>query len=184
MLSDWFSAALQTNRKCGRKEYMSMEIDKWAERIYLEEDFGKNIATTISGLIGLSIYLFKADFALAAFVAIILFPLFKILANSARAKQLKNREEKGELETQKENVLFVKNLTDQERRVIHEFVQYNASVLPSKYVELNNIHLPDGAVKSLIQRDILKEKGYGLSNQYDLVLKIEMFEAGRRYFEK
>jgi len=30
-------------------------IEKWAERVYAENDFGRSIATSLSGAIGLSI---------------------------------------------------------------------------------------------------------------------------------
>lgn len=159
-----------------------MDIDKWADRIYLEEDFGKNIATTISGVIGLAIYLYKSDFALAAFVAIILFPTIKILVNIIKERSLKKREILDQENKVKELDETFKGLTDQEKRVTLVFVDYKSSVVSEKYIKLNSIHLPDGAVKSLIQRGFLEEVPYGLS--YDLKLNLDVFEAARRYYSK
>ena len=161
-----------------------MNIAKWAERIYLEEDFGKNIATTISGLIGLSIYFYKSDFALAAFVAIILFPLIKIIANIFREKHIKNKESHFLIEAKKNIEKTVKSFTDKERLVIHEFVKAKGSVLSSKYIQLNKIYLPDIAVKSLVERSYITEENYGVSGEYDLKLDLAIFEAGRGIFEK
>jgi len=161
-----------------------MDIDKWADRIYLEEDFGKNIATTVSGSLGLIIYLFKSDFALAAFVAIIVFPFVKIVSNALRDKYIKKKEALDQESARRAIDQTIKNLTDQERLVIHEFVNYKSSVMSNKYIQMNSVFLPDGAVKSLMERDFLTEKFYGASGQYDLKLNLVIFEAGRRYFEK
>lgn len=160
-----------------------MDIDKWADRIYLEEDFGKNIATTISGLFGLTVYLIQDDFALAAFVTIITFPVVKIITNTFRNKSLKKGEAIEREKTKKEMDQLVKDLTDQERLVIHEFVKYNSSVMSERYIKLNSVFLPDGAVKSLMERGFLTENRF-VSGSYDLKLNIVIFEAGRRCFEK
>ncbi|MEO3679596.1 hypothetical protein ABGI61_11240 [Rheinheimera sp. FR7-31] len=160
-----------------------MDIDKWAERIYQEEDFGKNVSTTISGLLGLIVYLLKDDFALAAFITIITFPVVKILSNILRNRHLKKSEAIERENARKEMDDIVKNLTDQERRVIHEFVKYKSSVMSEKYIKMNSVFLPDGAVKSLMERSFLTEQTF-LSGSYDLKLNIVIFEAGRRYFEK
>jgi ABC-type multidrug transport system fused ATPase/permease subunit len=163
---------------------MSMDIEKWAERIYLEEDFGKNIATSTSGVVGLIIYLSKSDFALAAFVAIIIFPVVKIISNSLREKYIAKKQERDYEAAKEELDRTVKELTDQERLVIHKFVQYKSAVMSNKYIKLNNVFLPDGAVKSLMERKFITEEFYGLSGEYDLKLNLDVFEAGRRYFEK
>lgn len=161
-----------------------MDIDKWADRIYLEEDFGKNIATTVSGFCGLTIYLIKNDFPLSAFVTIIVFPITKIIVNFLRSRHFNINEAK-----ERENALkaidkTVKDLTDRERLVVHEFVKYQSSVMSHKYISINSVYLPDGAVKSLIERDFLTEQSSGLSGSFDLKLNMDIFDAGRRYFER
>jgi hypothetical protein len=161
-----------------------MDIDKWADRIYLEEDFGKNVATIISGLCGLIIYLVEKDFSLAAFVTIIIFPAVKIITNILRNKHLKINEQLDRENAKKAIDQTVKDLTDQERLVIHEFVKYKSSVMSEKYIKMNSVFLPDGAVKSLIEREYITEQSFGLSGSFDLKLNIVIFEAGRRYFEK
>ena len=160
-----------------------MDIDKWAERIYQEEDFGKNVSTTISGLLGLIVYLLMDDFAVAAFITIIIFPVVKILSNTLRNRHLKKSEDVERENARKEMDDIVKNLTDQERRVIHEFVKYKSSVMSDQYIKMNSVFLPDGAVRSLMERSFLTEQTF-LSGSYDLKLNIVIFEAGRRYFEK
>lgn len=160
-----------------------MDIDKWADRIYQEEDFGKNVSTSISGLLGLVVYLLTDDFALAAFITIITFPVVKIISNILRNRHLKKIETIERENARMKMDDIVKNLTDQEKRVIHEFVKYKSSVMSDQYIKMNSIFLSDGAVKSLIERNFLTEQTC-LSGGYDLKLNIVIFEAGRRYFEK
>jgi hypothetical protein len=161
-----------------------MNIEKWAERIYLEEDFGKNVATTGAGVIGLCVYFYKSDFALATFVTIIVFPLIKIISNALSDKYSKEKQNLRLIEARKNIEETVKSLTGDERLVIHEFVKAGGSVISSKYIQLNKIHMPDIAVKSLMERGYLREGYYGKSGEYDLKLNIAIFEAGRSVYEK
>jgi hypothetical protein len=160
-----------------------MDIDKWADRVYAEEDFGKNIAISFSGLIGLIIYLIKSDFALAAFIAIIIFPLVKMLSRHIERKYAKNKKQSDVENKKKEIVEIVKNLTDRERRVIHEFVKYKSAVISSNHLAMNSIHMPDGATKSLKERGYLSIDSYGTPDEFDLILDLDIFEAGRMVFE-
>lgn len=161
----------------------AMGIEKWAERIYLEEDFGKNVATTVTGLIGLCVYLASEDVPLAAFITIILFPLTRIVANVLRSKHVEKTKIKDQQAALEALDQVVENLTDQERLVIHEFVKYKSSVISDKYLKMNSVYLPDGAVKSLMERGYLTEETFG-PGMYDLKLNIAIFEAGRRRFEE
>ncbi|WP_299769024.1 hypothetical protein [uncultured Pseudoteredinibacter sp.] len=160
-----------------------MDLDKWAGRIYEEEDFGKNIAISIAGIIGLTIYLIQSDFVLAAFITIIVFPPVKILLRHFESKYTKRREAERLDSQKKELVKVVENLTGQERRVIHEFVKYKSAVISNEYLSVNSIHMPDGATKSLRERGYLKVESYGTPQDFDLKLNIEIFEAGRVVFE-
>ena len=58
-------------------------LEKWAERIYSESDFGRGVATSISGAIGLSTYLFFNDWVIALFSVMISFPIIRIAASSS-----------------------------------------------------------------------------------------------------
>ena len=55
-------------------------LEKWADRVYSENDFGRSIATSLSGTIGLIVYLVTDDWVSAAFSAIISFPIIRIIS--------------------------------------------------------------------------------------------------------
>ena len=57
-----------------------MKLGKWAERIYKETDFARNLSTAAAGSAGLAMYLYRDDLAVAAFGAAIVFPIVKIVA--------------------------------------------------------------------------------------------------------
>jgi hypothetical protein len=80
-------------------------------------------------------------------------------------------------------VKVVESLTGQERRVIHEFVKYKSAVISNEYLDMNSIHMPDGATKSLRERGYLKVESYGTPHDFDLKLNLAIFEAGRVVFE-
>ena len=44
-------------------------VEKWADRVYAENDFGRSIATSIAGLIGLTVYLLAKDWVISASVS-------------------------------------------------------------------------------------------------------------------
>jgi len=46
-------------------------IEKWADRVYSETDFGRSVATSVAGVIGLAVYLIFGDWVIAAFSSII-----------------------------------------------------------------------------------------------------------------
>ena len=48
-----------------------MNLGRWIERIYTEGDFGRNLATSVAGVVGLLTYLQLNDGVTAAFAAII-----------------------------------------------------------------------------------------------------------------
>ena len=42
-------------------------IEKWADRVYAENDFGRSVAISVSGLIGLVVYLPTRDWVIRIF---------------------------------------------------------------------------------------------------------------------
>ena len=63
-----------------------MNFDRCALRIYGEKDFGRSVSTTLSGIIGLSTYLLSKDWVLSAFVTIIVFLLFRLIASAVHTR--------------------------------------------------------------------------------------------------
>ena len=61
-------------------EQAENRMDRWAERIYEETDLGKSLGTSIAGVAGLIVYETTADWVIAAFVLIIVFPVSRVKA--------------------------------------------------------------------------------------------------------
>ncbi|MGB5677906.1 MAG: hypothetical protein WBN36_08900, partial [Gammaproteobacteria bacterium] len=61
-------------------------IEKWAERVYAETDFGRSIAISVSGSVGLALYLTTNDWVIAAFSTIITFPIIRIISTGINEK--------------------------------------------------------------------------------------------------
>lgn len=67
------------------------QIAKWADRIYAESDFGRSVATSASGVIGLIAYLLLSDWVISAFSTIIAFPIIRILSSGFHEKFNRNK---------------------------------------------------------------------------------------------
>jgi ABC-type multidrug transport system fused ATPase/permease subunit len=125
-------------------------VEKWADRVYAENDFGRSIATSISGLIGLAVYLLSKDWVIAAFASIITFPVVRIIATGINEKVERNKKRKVEKE-EAENLY--NKLSADEKKVIQSFVMAGGSVLT--WNQMNNQDVSSNGVESLIQREIL-----------------------------
>ncbi|WP_394148025.1 hypothetical protein [Shewanella atlantica] len=125
-------------------------IEKWADRVYAENDFGRSMATSIAGLIGLVVYLLSKDWVIAAFASIITFPVIRIFASSFNEKVERNKKRKAEKE-ELENLY--NKLSLDEKNVIESFVKAGGSVLT--WTQMNNQDVSSSGVESLIQREIL-----------------------------
>jgi ABC-type multidrug transport system fused ATPase/permease subunit len=125
-------------------------VEKWADRVYAENDFGRSIATSVAGLIGLAVYLLTKDWVISAFSSIITFPIIRIIASSFNEKVERNKKRK----VAKEEVenLYQK-LSSEEKSVIQSFVNAGGSVLT--WNQMNGLDVPSSGVESLIQREIL-----------------------------
>jgi len=125
-------------------------VEKWADRVYAENDFGRSIATSIAGLIGLVIYLLTKDWVISAFSSIIAFPLIRIVASSFNEKVERNKRRKVE----KEEVENLYNkLSSDEKNVIQSFVNAGGSVLT--WTQMNHLDVSSSGIESLIQRELL-----------------------------
>jgi hypothetical protein len=55
-------------------------IEKWADRVYIENNFDISIAISLTGLLGLVIYLLTNDWVIAAFSTLIAFLLVRLIS--------------------------------------------------------------------------------------------------------
>ena len=62
------------------------QLEKLAEKVYTGNDFGRSIATSLSGIIGLAVYLVSKDWVIAIFSLIIAFPIIRLISSSLNEK--------------------------------------------------------------------------------------------------
>ncbi len=150
-------------------------IDKWLERVYGETDFGRSIATSIAGAVGLVIYLALDDWVISIFAAVIAFPIARLLATwlYERARRASNRS----LEYEQAQH-FYNNLSDEEKEVVQAFVKAGGSVLT--WSQINHLDLCTSAIESLLSREFLRTSSTADQMRETFVLDPDIFNAGLR----
>jgi hypothetical protein len=150
-------------------------LDKWMERVYGETDFGRSIATSVAGAVGLIVYLVVGDWVVSAFSAIIAFPIARLLSTwlyektrRAAARQVDNERATSTYEI----------LSDEERSVVAAFVNAGGSVLT--WSQANALSLSGPAIESLLQREILSTSMTADGMRETFVLDSAVFDAGLR----
>lgn len=154
-------------------------IEKWAERVYAEDDFGRSVATSLAGAIGLVVYLFADDWVIAAFSTIIAFPIIRIVSTGINEKV----ERRKRRNIDKENARHIYEvLSDEEKEVINAYVRAGGSVLT--WGQMNNQAVSSAAVESLIQREILWTSMTADSMRETFALDSNIFDiANEKYTE-
>jgi len=125
-------------------------IEKWADRVYAETDFGRSIATSGAGVIGLIIYLSFNDWVVAAFSTIISFPIIRLISTGLHEKVDRNK--KRAIEREEAESIY-NRLSDGEKEVIQAFVKAGGSVLT--WPQMDNQEVTLASIESLIQRKVL-----------------------------
>ena len=149
-------------------------INKWAERVYKETDFGRSVGTSVSGVVGLLVYLVFSDWVIAAFSLIITFPIVRLISTglyertTRRAKRRLEREEAERAYDQ---------LSDDEEQVILAFVEAGSCVLI--WGQVNEMSVSVASIESLIQRELLWTSMTADGMRETFVLDAEIFDVGR-----
>lgn len=150
-----------------------ISIEKWAERIYTETDFGKSIATSLAGVVGLTIYLLFTDWTIAAFSAIIFFPIARLAATAIHTRIARSAQRR---ERKSDAAHTFKSLSDEEQAVVAEFVKAGGCVLT--WSQINRAPISSAAIESLIQREVLSTSVTADSMRETFVLNPALFDIG------
>lgn len=154
-------------------------IEKWAERVYAETDFGRSIATSLSGALGLAVYLLVHDWVIAAFVSIILFPVIRIASAAIHAHISRNADRRAK----RDNAECIFNsLSEEEKAVVLEFVEAGGCVLT--WSHMNKLDVSGPAIESLIQRELLTTSMTADGMRETFVLDTSVFDVGVSYAKK
>lgn len=154
-------------------------IDKWAERIYVETDLGRSVATTGAGIVGLVIYIAFDDWVIAVFSTIISFPVFRLISSWLHEKV--SRDKHRRIEKEEAEILY-KNLSQGEKDVVQAFVDAEGCVLT--WSKTNKMSLRIESIESLIQRGVLFTSVTADGMTETFVLETSVFDIGKSYAEK
>ncbi len=158
-----------------------MKFEKWATRIYQEEDFGRSISTTTSGLIGLIVYLNSNDWVLSGFVLIIVFPLFRILASFLH-HFFKNQF--GTINEIKRIQKEFEKFSIEEKEVLKAFANAGGATLSLSLIKRQGIILHDAGVNSLFQRNILSHSVTADGISEALSIDLDVFNLALKMYPK
>ncbi|HKK57112.1 hypothetical protein [Marinobacter sp.] len=151
-------------------------LDKWAERIYAETDVGRSIATSVTGVVGLSVYLLSSDWVIAVFAAVIAFPLVRLAATGLHARAVRRAQGRMELE---EAERVYGRLSEHEKAVVQAFVQTGGSVLT--WGQVNQLGLPGNGIESLIQREVAWTSMTADGMRETFALDSAIFDVGQKH---
>ncbi|QOY53723.1 hypothetical protein HUE87_07365 [Candidatus Sulfurimonas marisnigri] len=157
---------------------MYNKIDKWADRVYSETDFGRSIATSVSGIIGLVIYLIINDWVIAAFSSIITFPIVRIISTSLNEKINFSSMQKKHMKSVED---AYHRLSNGEKEVIQAFVTAGGTSLT--YSHINSLGISAPAVETLIQREIIWSSMTADGMRETFALDTEVFDIAQKLVE-
>lgn len=129
-----------------------MNWDTLVRIMYSEKDFGRSVATTVAGVVGLAAYLLSSDWVIALFVAVIAFPLCRVTVTALHSRWKQKRAQI--LETIEAEQAFSK-FSHQERQVIEFFVHSGGACVSWGAVNRSDLPFPRPALNSLMARGIV-----------------------------
>jgi hypothetical protein len=150
------------------------EVDKWIDRIYAETDFGRAVATSLAGSVGLTTYLLSNDAITSAFSFIISFPIFRLVASWLHGKA--DRAAKRKIKKEETEIIFSR-LSNDEKDVVLAFVEAGGCVLT--WSQVNKLSISSTAIESLIQRDLLGTSMTADSTRETFVLDTALFDVAQ-----
>lgn len=148
------------------------------EKIYSEEDSGNNISISLSGTLGLCLYLYSRDIMISIFSFIIAFPLIRIIVQKIINYQKKILNKKKRIKQDKD---LLENLSEQEKDVLRKFVKHGTCSLSYSYINNYQLNLPKTVVNSLIMREMIQDTMIGMDCNEALVLNADIFELAKKY---
>ena len=155
------------------------QINSWIERVYGETDFGRSVATSLAGIVGLAIYLAFGDWIVAAFSAVIAFPIARLASTGLYEKVRRGSSRR--LETERARIAY-EGLSPEEKNVVAAFAKAGGSVLT--WSQANHLELSAPAIESLVQRELIGTSVTADGMRETFVLDTALFDIGLRALPK
>ena len=156
-----------------------MNVNRWIERIYIERDLSRSVATSLAGVVGLLLYLWSRDWVIAAFAAVIVFPITKVLVGTIHSAYMRRSEEDGGIEVARKHF---ERLSTNEKQVLFEFVRVGGSVM--SWGHANKVGLHEPAVSSLIQRKLLYPTMTADGMREAFGITVEIFDVAQEKYDE
>ena len=162
----------QRRGSLGPIEAMGLNLNRWLERVYSENDTGRVVATSLAGATGLTTYLYWDDWVVAGFSAIITFPIVRLSASAlhSRWNRLRERDRsRGQLKDLLDSLGF------EEKAVVQAFVWHGGSVIT--WGQCNQSpHFSAAGIESLINRDLMHASVTADGMTETFVLDTQLFD--------
>ena len=163
---------------------------KWLERLYLEQDFGRGMATSVAGAVVLVVYLFVGDGVIAVSSGVICYPMVRILASTLRERTsgIRNeRKRRGKQDRKarlrKERALQAyEQLSYQEQATVQVFVDQGGCVIPQD--QAHELCLSDTCIESLRKRKLLEGSTTADGYRAIFVLNADLFDVAQEQASK
>ena len=153
-----------------------MEIpEKLIGRIYSENDFGRSLATSISGIVGLITYYFSNDWVISLLSIFISFPVIRVIVTRLNDKFKKPTQQKIR---ENEAMHIYKSLSKQEKEIVNVFVSSGSCVLT--WSQINNSSIYSNGIESLIQRELMRTSMTADGMRETFVLDTAVFDVGAK----
>ena len=153
-------------------------ISGWFVRIYSEDDFGRNVATSAAGVIALVAYLVFRDWVIAALAIVITFPITRLVATELHDRRTRHAEARSSKEDAKR---LWDQLSSEEQQVVGAFVLAGGCVLT--WGQLNKAAVAASAVESLIARRLLETSVMADGCAETFLLDPDLFDTGQVHWE-
>lgn len=129
-----------------------MKLDHLIELIYAEHDFSRSVATAVAGVSGLVTYLWRGDWVVSGFTAVITFSASRVIADSLYAGWKSKQHNRAQLA--KLNEQF-ESFSTEERKILEFFVEAGGCCVSWGFVNNSDLPFPRPALNSLMQRGIV-----------------------------
>lgn len=154
-----------------------MKWDKLIATVYAEQDFGRSIATTVAGVVGLATYLLTSDSIVAVFAAIIAFPVCRVVSSALHSRW---KQKHTELARQLQAEALFRDFSPQERQILEFFVRAGGACVSWSYVNNSKYPFPRPALNSLMAREIVHTSVMEDGMTESFVLDIDTFDMAQR----
>lgn len=157
-----------------------MKFEEIVTKIYGETDFARSFATASAGVVGLLTYLESRDAVIAAFAAVIVFPIVRVGSHSLHSAWIARTAKRT---TEAERLELLGKLSEEERKILRFFVVAGGACVSWGYVNSSKLSFPRPALNSLIARGLVHTSVMEDGMTESFVLDTELFDIAQKHLE-